>query len=110
MNAAADCLSTVRDIADMARTPGISSNADDTLSSTARMKALCDMESEPTLEEAKEVPLYDMTEAELAVVAVQDPDVNVRREALRMYRKHLLLEAQSRTFNLLGEMSKERRK
>lgn len=106
MNAAADCLSTVRDIADMDRTPGVSFNADDTLSTSQRMRALCDMEREPSLEEAKEVPLYDMTEAELAVVAVQDPDVNVRREALRMYRREILLRAEDRIVKALTEARK----
>ena len=109
MNAAADCLSAVRDIADMARTPGISSNADDVLSNTARMRALCEIEAEPTLEESKEVPLCDMTEAELCVVILHDPELSVRREALNVLRQDLLLNAQTRTFNLLGEMAKARK-
>lgn len=80
-------------------------NADDTLSVTDRMRALREIESEP--EEPKEVPLCDMTEAELTAVILHDPELSVRREALRMLKQDLLLTAQTRTFNLLGEMSKE---
>jgi len=81
-------------------------NGDDPVNTTARMKAMADMEHEPSLEEAKEVPLYDMTEAELAVVVLHDPDVNVRREALRMYRREILLRAEDRIVKALTEARK----
>jgi len=84
-------------------------NTDDTLNTTARMRVMREIESEADLDVAKEVPLCDMTEAELCAVILHDPDLSVRRNALNMLRQDLLLNAQTRTFNLLGEMAKARK-
>ena len=71
-----------------------------------RLRAMREIESEVTLEEAREVPLHDMTEAELSVVILHDADLNERRAALRLYRMSVLLEAEMRMMRVLAELRK----
>lgn len=84
-------------------------NADDTASTTARMKLLADMESEPTLEEAKEVSLTDMTQEELAVVILHDKDLNERRAALRLYKLDVLHEVEMKHLQIMSEIRRGRK-
>lgn len=81
-------------------------NRDDPLSTSQRMRAMNEIEREPTLKEAKEVPLYDMTEAELAVVILHDEDLATRREALQLYRLEILLHAENRVQETLWALRK----
>lgn len=55
-------------------------NADDPLSTSQRMRAMCEIESE------QETPIDMMTEAELMAVIAHDPDKDCRRKAARVLR------------------------
>lgn len=81
-------------------------NAPDTESETARMRALNDIEREPTLEECKEVALCDMTQEELAVVVLHDPDLATRRAALRLYKLDVLHEVEMKHLRVMSEIRK----
>ena len=85
-------------------------NTDDTLNTTARMRAMADIESEPTLAECREVPLCDMTQEELAVVILHDPDLSERRAALRMYKLDVLHEVEMKHLRVMAEIRKGVRK
>lgn len=71
-----------------------------------RLRAHREIESEPTLAECREVSLTDMSEAELAVVILHDPDLNERRAALRLYRMSVLFDAEMRMMRVLAELRK----
>lgn len=71
-----------------------------------RLRTMREIESEPTLEECREVPLADMSEAELVVVILHDQDLNERRAALRLYRMSILFEAELRMMRVLAELRK----
>lgn len=71
-----------------------------------RLRAHREIESEPSLEEAKEVPLADMTQEELAVVILHDPELSERRAALRLYKLDVLFEAEMRMMRVLAELRK----
>lgn len=59
--------------------------------------------SEPTLEQAREVALEDMTQEELQVVILHDPDLVERRKALRLYRIDILADAEIRIMSALAK-------
>jgi len=83
-------------------------NTDDTLNTTARMRAMLEIESE--LESAKEVPLADMTQEELAVVILHDPELSTRRAALRLYKLDVLQEVEMQHLRVMAEIRKGVRK
>lgn len=85
-------------------------NADDTLSTTARMRMMCEIEGEPTLAECREVPLCDMTQEELAVVILHDPDLSERRAALRLYKLDVLHEVEMQHLRVMSDIRKAVRK
>jgi hypothetical protein len=70
------------------------------------MTALRALIPEIPLEVAREVPLQDMTQAELCSVILNDPDINERRTALRLLKLEILLDAENKMFNVLAEMRK----
>lgn len=61
---------------------------------------------EPSLQECKEVPLCDMTQEELAVVILHDPDLSERRAALRLYKLDVLQEVESRHLRVMADIRK----
>lgn len=83
-------------------------NTDDPLNTTARLRTMREIESE--LESVKEVPLTDMTQEELAVVILHDPDLNERRAALRMYKLDVLHEVEMKHLRVMAEIRKGVRK
>ena len=84
-------------------------NADDTTATSQRMKLMADMEMEPTLEEAKEVSLTDMTQEELAVVILHDPELSERRAALRLYKLDVLHEVEMKHLQVMSEIRRGRK-
>jgi hypothetical protein len=62
--------------------------------------------TEMTLEQAHEIPLADMNQAELQVVILHDPDLSVRRQALRLFKLEILLDAETRIMRALTEARK----
>ena len=79
-------------------------NGQDTESETARMRVLADMEGEPTLEQAHEVPLDVMTQEELRVVILHDPDLATRRSALRLYKLDVLQEVEAKHLRVMADI------
>lgn len=69
-------------------------------------KLMADIEHEPSLDEAKEVPLADMTQEELAVVILHDPDLNERRAALRLYKIDVLQEIEAKHLRMMADIRK----
>lgn len=64
------------------------------------------IESEITLEQAREIPLQDMNQAELTAVILHDPDITERRAALRLLKLEILLDAETRIMRALTEARK----
>lgn len=65
-----------------------------------------DIESEMTLEAAREIPLADMNQAELTVVILHDPDLSERRAALRMFKIDVVHDAEVRICEALRQVKK----
>lgn len=84
-------------------------NADDTTATSQRMKLLADIESEPTLAECREVALADMTQKELAVVILHDPELSERRAALRLYKLDVLHEVEMKHLQVMSEIRRGRK-
>ena len=61
---------------------------------------------EKALDGAHEVPLEDMTQEELWVVILHDPDLTQRRAALRMFKLDILADAEIRIMNALAGAKK----
>ena len=73
------------------------------LDDTARINMHRTIESEMTLEEAREVKLADMNQEELTVVILHDPDLSERRAALRLLKIDILADAEIRVVTALAQ-------
>ncbi|MGC3959603.1 MAG: hypothetical protein QM813_17135 [Verrucomicrobiota bacterium] len=71
------------------------------LDTTANIRQHLEIESEISLEQAREIPLADMNEAELMVVILHDPGLSERRAALRQLKMSILQDAEVRICEVL---------
>jgi hypothetical protein len=69
----------------------------------ARLNQHRQIESEMSLEEAREIPLHDMNQAELMAVILHDPDISERRMALRLFKLEIVLDAENKVMRALNE-------
>ena len=74
-----------------------------TINETDRINMHRAIESEMTLEEAREVKLADMNQEELTVVILHDPDLSERRAALRLLKIDILADAEIRVVTALAQ-------
>lgn len=65
-----------------------------------------DIESEITLEAAREIPIADRNQEELAATIIHESDIATRRLALRLFKLDILQDAEVRTLNALNEARK----